>query len=334
MVPGKIRAMCDDNTKVIDRVGWTSMTGPAVNGRTRSTALALAMAIGSPVAALLIIWMAVRTALRFAPGAVAAVTLGSYVVWIGSVFCTAVGVHRLVWQGRAPGVGPWAKGIVSLFATLVGMALFVKVLGTLVPSDFGTAAHLVTAAPERRESFARRLGRDPELNAFADRLRAAGQGDAIARIVAEKTASGLGRIDVSTRRRRTQLLQQILPAVGDEACAAMARGPVRGEDLSRALATLPPRDQEEWMEIQVQALKAELRQTPPPPPPSEKEIASVRAILSKRPLGDPQLQSVGPDAGAAYARKLCQVILDANGLILQMPEDLQSAALRMEFRFR
>jgi hypothetical protein len=185
-----------------------------------------------------------------------------------------------------------------------------------------------------RISYGDRLGKDPELRAFVSDLRNSGQGSAVEQILAKKTASGFGRLDVPTRRRRLQLLREILGVAGDETCVAMAQGSARPEDVQAAIGRLPPERQDAWDEVLLAALKAELRQRPPPASPSEAEIARVAAALKAQTLGDPQLQSITPDAGAAYARKLCLTVLDTYRIILQMPDDLQSAALRMEFQFK
>ena len=183
-------------------------------------------------------------------------------------------------------------------------------------------------------SFANRLGADPELREFVSGLRSSGQGSAVEQIIATKTASGFGRLDVPTRRRRLQLLSEILGVSGDETCVAMAGGSAPPEDVRAAVQRLPSEQQAAWDEVLLAALRAEIRQTPPPPSPSEAEIERVAAVLRAQTRGDPQLQSVTPDAGAAYARKLCRVVLDTYRIILQMPDDLQSAALRMEFQFK
>jgi hypothetical protein len=281
---------------------------------------------------LLLTWVALSIAVRFAPKAVAAVAIASMVAWLGSAVVAAMGIHRLLWRNPASTVPAWAKGVSSFVAVLVWLGLLGKVLQIVFPTYFRMPVRRQENMNQR--SFAERLGQDPELTAFVHTLRSSGQGDSVEQIVANKTASGFGRLDVPTRRRRMQLLREIFGAAGDETCAAMAGGSARPEDVQAAVQRLPSEQQEAWNEVLVAALKAELRQTPPPPSPSEAEIARVRAALSAQTLGDPQLQSVRPDAGAAYGRKLCRVVLDTYRIILQMPDELQSAALRMELQFQ
>jgi len=218
-----------------------------------------------------------------------------------------------------------------LFARPGGLKtlLFVLAVGCAVATFFVFRPKHTT-----RDAFANRLEADPELREFVDSLRRSGEGNAVESIIATKTASGFGRLDVPTRRRRLQLLSEILRGAGDEACVAMAGGSAPPGDVLAAIQRLPSEQQAAWDEVLLAALRAGIRQTPPPPSPSEAEIERVTAVLRAQTLGDPQLQSVMPDAGAVYSRKLCRVVLDTYRIILQMPEELQSAALRMEFQFK
>jgi hypothetical protein len=316
----------------MDPVNPEQTASSSVVDRGGSKVLPLVMAVGCPIAALRLIWILVNIAAKYAPKTVAAVAIASLVIWFGSVVIAAMGVHRLLWRNRTSTVSDWAKGVLSLFVTVAWLGIFVTLLEIVFPRYF--------TMPSRRpevtngSSYADRLEQDPELKAFVRTVRNSGRGQALEQIVAEKTVSGFARLDIPARRRRLQLLREVLGVASDETCAAVALGTARPEEVRAAVLRLTSEQQAAWMEVALGALKAELRQTPPPPAASQEEIARVTAVLSAQRLGDPRLQSLTPDAGPAYARKLCRVVLDSYRTILQMPDELQSTALRMEIQFR
>jgi hypothetical protein len=105
--------------------------------RARSLKLGLALALGSPVAALAVIWAVVNVALRLAPDAARTVWLASMTVWIASIFAVARGAHMILWHHRTGILAPgWAKALLSLVFTLLWLGIFVKALGLLFPASF------------------------------------------------------------------------------------------------------------------------------------------------------------------------------------------------------
>jgi hypothetical protein len=111
---------------------------------------AIAMAVGSPIVALVVIFVATNIVVRLAPGAVMAVGIASVVLWLGSILITAKGVHHLLWRTRSVDSVPgWAKGFGTLLATLVWMGIFVKVLGWVFPSYFASNSPPTTAGAGR-----------------------------------------------------------------------------------------------------------------------------------------------------------------------------------------
>ena len=106
----------------------------------RPSGPAIAMVVVSPAAALVLIWLSVALAVKFAPSTLRTMGLVALGLWTASVYLASKGMHRLLWQNREGSAPPaWAKGLLSLVATAAWLGLLLYGIFRMFPGFFGAA---------------------------------------------------------------------------------------------------------------------------------------------------------------------------------------------------
>lgn len=142
---------------------------------------------------------------------------------------------------------------------------------------------------------------------------------------------GMSRLGDEALLERAALVGEMLGGLDPETCGAIVRGQATHEQLSRALASLPPSAIQAWAELAFQAARAELTGAPVPPDDPTAVHAAMLALGQRLPplevrrlgavltnlgaLGNPEACWAGRriyaevhDLGAPHDRALARVL--------------------------
>lgn len=128
-----------------------------------------------------------------------------------------------------------------------------------------------------RNRMSRRVRSEPELKAFDQQVAARGEDASGAG--QELVEKGLERLGPEHVERRLRILRNMLRKSSDEVCGALTRGTATDEQADRALKLLPEKQIHEWMDLNVEAMLAELREARPTEVPSAEAEAAWAAVF-------------------------------------------------------
>ena len=148
---------------------------------------------------------------------------------------------------------------------------------------------------------------------------------------AELGRRGIPRLDDASLRERAVLLCKILARLSESSCAAISRG-TAGEDaqgaFASALLTLDPTDQEQWTQLSIKALRAELLQSPVPTLDSADVEAAFRHLYATFSVDEISAVDAAFNKKTATDAQAALAIRTLYAKALERPEPEASALLR------
>jgi len=96
-------------------------------------------------------------------------------------------------------------------------------------------------------------------------------------------AKGMSRLSDEALLERAALIGEMLGSLDPDTCGAIVRGQATHDQLSKALASLPPSAISAWAELAFQAARAELTSAPAPPDDPTAVHAAMLALGQRLP---------------------------------------------------
>ncbi len=235
-----------------------------------------------------------------------------------------------------PGLEPPKKksrmGVVGAFlavaAAAIGAIVVKFVLPLVLVGAVGQVFDSAFGGPYNRLPGDVRSGFEKRLDAaFGDSLEGQTDTQKTARVLTA-VKSGLSRLDDGLIQANFQLTTKAIGAVDVPSCAAVSRAIVAGAEppegaTNAMINTLSDADLQQWFEIRISALEAELRNAPPQVAISDDQVNPLYdKLFAVMPSGDIDVIGEVAQGSTVEDGELCTAIRDLYSAVLSLsPSD-------------